>query len=102
MRARAARPILALLGVAVSVLAYGFWFGRTHASLWVSVRDLSDPRHDTPPGVVVSFRDASGRELARAGADVPPGAIYIQAPAEYACHDVELRAPFSAAARDEW
>ena len=34
-----------LLVIAIIVLAYGYWFGKNHGSLYVMVMDVSDREH---------------------------------------------------------
>ncbi len=97
------------LGVAVlfiiSVLAYGYWFGVTHGSLYITVLDVTDREHskDTRP-VQLVFRDGAGKVLGEAEAAGPEqiGAITVSSPSTYTCHEIERRASTSIDARGEW
>ena len=106
LRRRSPRAI-AILGIIAAILAallaYGYWFGATHGAVMISVVDVSDRNHviDLRP-VDVSLLDASGRTLAKAQSDARAGVIVLTSPARYACHEIELRAPFSVDARTQW
>ena len=94
---------LGVLAIPMCVLGYGYWFARSHGSLFVSVTDVSDrerPRALSP--VALTLLEADGRALAEARTIDPVGAVYLTSPAEYSCWDVERRAPFSVEARHEW
>lgn len=95
--------IAILLAVPAAVLGYGYWFGVTHGALSVSVLDSSDAQHSvelTP--VELSFLDAAGRTLAEARGGPPYATIVLVSPATYACHEPEVRAPFSVEAKERW
>jgi hypothetical protein len=92
-----------VLTLAIAVLGYGYWFASMHGALYLSVTDVSDREHPHPVvGVDLTLLDGRGGLLARAAGAPPSGVIYLTSPAEYACHGVEERAPFSMAAREEW
>ena len=94
---------LLVLAVPASVLAYGYWFAETHGSLYVSVSDVGEGGRSKPvDGVELRFRDAGGELLAEARSSPPYGTVYLTSPSEYACHEVEVRAPFSVTARGDW
>jgi len=99
------RRILVALGVLtipMCVLGYGYWFARSHGSLFVSVTDVSDRAHQRPLSpVLLTFLNAEGRALAEAAAD-PTGVVYLSSPVAYACHVVEQHALVSIEARQEW
>ena len=92
-----------VLLVVTVVLAYGYWFGVTHGSLYITVLDVSDREHtrDVKP-VQLVFEDATGRVLARAAESEKSGAIFVTSPSEYDCYEIEQRATFSLDAREEW
>jgi hypothetical protein len=95
--------IVVALVIPSAILGYGYWFGATHGALLMSIVDVSEREHPaalTP--VRVSFLDAGGRTLAEAEGTPPGGTIYLTSPPSYACHGVELRAPFSLDARQQW
>jgi hypothetical protein len=98
------RSVPALLIVAVvGVLGYGYWFGATHGALMIYAVDTSDREHhkDLTP-VTVTFLDTGGRALAEARTIPPYGTIFVTAPPEYACYEIEQRAPFDEEARKQW
>jgi hypothetical protein len=88
-----------LLAAPVAVLGYGSWFARTHGTLHVWVTES-----DRPPAepVAIRFLGPAGEVLAEAAGAPPHGTVAISSPSQYACADVERRAPFSAADRLEW
>lgn len=99
------------LSVAAAVLILGFLIGSawaylhaaSHATLSVTVIDVADSVHGGASAPVeVAFLDSGGSVLARAASDSTIGGIYLSSPAEYACHEVERRAAFSAEARRAW
>jgi hypothetical protein len=86
-----------------AVLAYGYWHARTHATLYVSLVDASvRERYQPVKQAELSFKSASGEVVAKAGVESQYGSVYLAEPAEYACHEIERKAPFDTAARDEW
>jgi hypothetical protein len=92
-----------LIVVAIGVLAYGYWFGATHGSLYVTVMDVTDREHPVEAKTVqLLFRDGNDRVLAEAAGSEPAGAIFVSSPAEYACHDEEQRAVTSDESRQGW
>jgi len=92
-----------LLFVVIAVLGYGYRFGATHGSLYISVMDVSDREHpeDVRP-VQLSFLGSQGEVLAQAAGTKESIAIFISSPPTYSCREVEQRAPFSVAANEEW
>jgi hypothetical protein len=84
---------LAILS-AVAVLAYGYWFGVNHGSLYITVMDASDREHprDVRP-VQLTFQDGNGTVLAQAESK-QSGAIFVSSPAMYSCDET--------AEREEW
>jgi len=67
---------LGVLAIPMCVLGYGYWFARSHGSLFVSVTDVSDRAHQRPLSpVLLTFLNAEGRALAEAAAD-PTGVAY--------------------------
>lgn len=89
--------------MAAAVLGYGYWFAATHGAVLISVVDVSDRNHvGDLRSVDVSFLDASGQTLAKAQSDPKYGVVVLSSPARYACHEIELRAPFSDEARKQW
>jgi hypothetical protein len=99
--------LAAILGIVVAapsaILLYGYWFSRTHGAAIISVVDVSDPNHvhDLKP-VHLALLDDAGRTLAEADTLPADGPIYLTGPSRYACHEIELRAPFSTDARTQW
>jgi hypothetical protein len=92
---RAAAALVVLIPIAV--LAYGYWFGATHGSLYITVMDISDREHphDAKP-VQLTFRDAEDEVLAEAAGSEQSGAIFVS------CYEIERRATTSVADREEW
>ncbi len=79
---RAAWILVGLLLVGTAVLVR-LRFDLTHGALFVMVDDVTDREHPRPVTKVdLAFRDASGRELARASARDPAGTIFIVSPAD--------------------
>jgi len=95
--------VVVLCVIAALVLLRGYAFASTHGSLSIQVLDVSDSaaRPAAAP-LELSFRDSAGLVLARAAAESSSNVIYLTSPVVYACHDVERRATFSLAARQEW
>jgi hypothetical protein len=95
--------VAGVVAVFAITLARGYRFASTYGALQVSIADVSDsakPRPLVP--AELTFLDSAGRPLGRAVAEAPLGTVYLSSPAEYACRDVERRAPYSADARREW
>ncbi|MBI2841538.1 MAG: hypothetical protein HYX75_24745 [Acidobacteria bacterium] len=89
--------------VAAATLAYGYWHVSSHASLYISVQDISDRKHPRPLlDVELRFLDFAGNELAQAKAEVPYGVVSVTQPAAYSCQELEKRAAFSPQAREQW
>ena len=97
--------------VAAAVLVVGFVIGSawaylhaaSHATLGVTVVDVADSAHGGAGAPVeLALLNSGGSVLARAVSDSTIGGIYLSSPAEYACHEVERRAAFSAEARRAW
>ena len=87
----------------MAVLAYGYWFAATHASLWISVDDVSDAsRVRGLYDVEMGFLDADGHVLARATGSSRSGTIALTSPAEYGCSEIEAQAAFGVEARETW
>jgi hypothetical protein len=76
-------------------VAYGYWFGVNHGSLYITVLDVSDREHsrDVRP-VHLTFRDGDGKVLAEAAGSEKSGAIFVSSPPEYSCDET--------AQREEW
>jgi len=79
-------------GVAVlivsGVLAYGYRFGVTHGSLYITAMDISDrehPREARP--VQLLFRDSTGKVLAQAAAAETGDPVSVTSPAIYSCRE---------------
>jgi hypothetical protein len=72
------------------VLAYGYWFGVTHGSLYITVMDVSDREHsrDARP-VQLVFRDSTGKVLAEAAAAETGDPVSVTSPAIYSCREIE-------------
>ncbi|HSQ32748.1 MAG TPA: hypothetical protein VLN49_22990 [Gemmatimonadaceae bacterium] len=99
------------LSVAAATLVLGFLIGSawaylhadSHATLGVTVIDVADSAHGGASAPVeVAFLDSGGSVLARAMRDSAIGGINLASPAEYACHEIERHAAFSAEARRDW
>ena len=91
-----------LLVIAIIVLAYGYWFGKNHGSLYVMVMDVSDREHPKDiRSVELSFLDSSGNELAQAAGTEKSGAIFVSSPKVYSCRELEQRAT-SPQGEDDW
>ena len=87
--------------IAVVTLAYGYWHGASHGSLYVSVLDISDRDHPRSLNdAEVSFLDAQGAPLAQV--ESRRGAFSIAQPSSYACRDVEERALVSERGQQKW
>src|SRR5438093_13410915 len=79
-----------LLVIAIIVLAYGYWFGKNHGSLYVMVMDVSDREHPKDiRSVELSFLDSSGNVLAQAAGTEESGAIFVSLPRVYSCRELE-------------
>ena len=94
-------------GVAVlivsGVLAYGYRFGVTHGSLYITVMDISDrehPREARP--VQLLFRDSTGKVLAQAAAAETGDPVSVTSPQIYSCRDIEKRAISSPDTTRDW
>jgi hypothetical protein len=95
--------VVLVLLVPTAVLAYGYWFNATHGAFYATVIDVSDREHPRAAvALELSFLDSNGTVLAKAQTLDASGTIYLSSPAAYSCHSVELRAPFSLEARQEW
>src|SRR5438445_3570020 len=82
-----------LLVIAIIVLAYGYWFGKNHGSLYVMVMDVSDREHPKDiRSVELSFLDSSGNVLAEAAGTEESEAIFVSSPKMYSCRELEQRA----------
>lgn len=94
---------MAICVAATLVIGRGYAFASTHGSLSIYILDVSDAaaRQASAP-LELSFLDSAGALLARADAEERSNVMYLTFPVVYACHGVELRAPFSAEARREW
>ena len=76
--------------IAVCLLAYGYWHAETHATMYVSLTDVSERnRYETIRDAELSFMDARGRVLAKAKAEGPYGGVELTEPARYACREFE-------------
>lgn len=83
------------------MLGYGYWFDRTHGTLYVSVTNAENG--DQPvKDVRLSFRSADGSVLARAAAVGPYDVVSLTEPSEYSCQEIEVRALQGADTREEW
>jgi hypothetical protein len=103
MASTAVRTSLVAAVIASGVLGYGYWFGATHGSLYISADDVSDPhavRPDVP--LALTFFDRSGRELVKAETLPPWNTIVLTAPAAYSCHAEETAAVSTPEARARW
>jgi hypothetical protein len=90
-----------LVVIVVVVLVYGYWFGRTHGSLYIMVLDVSEREHPKDvKAVELSFLDSGGTVLAQAIGIENFAAITVSSPAEYSCRDLELRP--STTTQEEW
>jgi hypothetical protein len=97
------RVALAFAFLAGAVLVYGYWHAETHATLYVSLTDVSERNRYQPIlDAELSFMNTSGHVVAKAKPEAPHGAIYLSEPGEYACHQFEQPASFSAEARGTW
>lgn len=96
------RIVGAVLVVSVSAaLVYGYWFGRTHGALSITVLDVSDREHSKDvKRVDLSFQDPSGTVLAEAEGAEDFGAITVSSPSTYSCRDLERRA--ATVTQEEW
>src|SRR2546427_12150265 len=91
-----------LLVIAIIVLAYGYWFGKNHGSLYVMVTDVSDREHPKDiRSVELSFLDSSGNELAQATGTEESGAIFVSLPKVYSCRELEQHATLPQG-EDDW
>jgi hypothetical protein len=99
------KPVVAgfALLIVIGVLAYGYWFGVTHGSLYITVMDVSDREHprDTRP-VQLLFQDSTGKVLAQATASESGDPISVIFPAMYSCREIEKRSISSPEAREDW
>jgi hypothetical protein len=93
----------AVILIPIVVLAYGYWFGRTHGSLYVTVLERSSAgRTEDVKPVRLSFLDANGRFLAEASTSEPFGGISVSAPANYSCQEIERQTVQSPESQQEW
>jgi len=90
--------------VPIAVLAYGYWFGITHGSLYMTVMDVTDREHPVDAkSVQLRFRDGNDKVLAGATTTERYGAtIFLSFPPEYSCYEIEARTSTSLEAREEW
>src|SRR5262245_22711780 len=99
------KAIIACVGLLIvsGVLAYGYWFGVTHGSLYITVLDTSDREHprDARP-VQLLFRDSNGKVLAEAAAAGTGDPVSVSFPAIYSCRDIEKRSISSPEATKDW
>jgi len=97
------RSISIAVAAALAIVGYGYWFGRTHGSLYVEVDTAGDNGPTTPVAPVdMTFFDAEARELARAATLSPWNVIVLTSPSEYACHEIERAAATDEDARSRW
>jgi len=100
---RVVRAATIATAIAAFVLGYGYWFGATHGSLYVSADDVSIPQRVRPVVPLrVTFFDRKHEELSQAETLPPWNAIVLTSPAAYACHDQERSAASAAEARERW
>jgi hypothetical protein len=93
----------AVILIPIVVLAYGYWFGRTHGALYISVLDLSNAgRVEDVKPVRLSFLDVNGRFLAEASTSEPFGGISVSAPADYSCQEIERQTVQSTGLQQQW
>jgi hypothetical protein len=77
------KVVVAAVGLLIvsGVLAYGYWFGVTHGSL---------------------FRDSTGKVLAQAAGAETGDPVSVTSPAIYSCREIEKRGISSPETRDDW
>lgn len=96
------KTTIAISLVFSAILIYGYWHVSSHGSLYISVMDLSDPKHARPiPEAELWFLDSANHVLAQAKADNSSGVISISQPASYACQEFE-HLPFSPKTTEQW
>lgn len=89
--------------VLIAALAYGYWHGSSHGTLYVSALDVSDRQRPRPINdAELRFLDSAGKELAQARAEGPYGVVYLTQPALYSCHEIEKQAIPSSQSREAW
>jgi hypothetical protein len=71
----------ALIVLAGLVLSYGYWHQQTHATLHLSIDDISTPgQYGSVKGASVLLMDEAGRVLAEGATDNAYGTFYVKHP----------------------